>query len=139
MHDLQRFVAAQAPIYDQVVTELRDGTKRSHWMWFVFPQLAGLGHSPAARHYAIADRAHALAYLSHPLLNARLHECAALLNRHGGLTAEQIFGYPDCLKLHSCLTLFNEVAPDDPVIAQALQKYFGGEQDQATLRLLREA
>src|ERR1700761_3947719 len=121
--DLERFLQAQASHYLQALSELRDGEKRSHWMWFIFPQLLGLGHSAMARHYAIVDRAHAQAYLEHPVLGARLRECVQLVNSHTGLTAEQIFGYPDHLKLHSCLTLFNAVAPAELGLREALHKY----------------
>ena len=135
--DLQRFVGAQEPIYDQVRRELRAGEKRSHWMWFIFPQLAGLGHSPMAQRYAIADRSHAAAYLAHPVLGARLRECVALVNAHTDRTAAQMFGYPDCLKLHSSLTLFHEVGPGESLLTQALRQLYGGQLDPATLKLLQ--
>ncbi len=135
--DLQRFLDAQEPVYDQACRELREGKKRSHWMWFIFPQLAGLGHSTMARRYAIADRAHAEVYLAHSVLGARLLECAALVTGHKGLTALQIFGSPDYLKLHSSLTLFHAVAPDEPIFNQALRLLYGGKPDDATMKLLR--
>jgi uncharacterized protein (DUF1810 family) len=135
--DLERFLEAQARVYPQVLAQLREGTKRSHWMWFIFPQLLGLGHSATAQRYAIVDRAHAQAYLAHPVLGARLRECVQWLNGHTGLTAERIFGYPDYLKLHSCLTLFATVAPDELSFDEALRKYYGGLPDAATLELLR--
>jgi uncharacterized protein (DUF1810 family) len=135
--DLQRFVDAQEPIYDQVRRELRAGEKRSHWMWFIFPQLTGLGHSPMAQRYAIADLSHAAAYWAHPVLGARLRECVALVNAHTDRTAAQMFGYPDCLKLHSSVTLFHEAAPAEPLFTQALGQLYGGNLDLATLKLLQ--
>jgi uncharacterized protein (DUF1810 family) len=138
--DLARFVDAQAPVYDQVLAELRAAHKRSHWMWFVFPQLKGLGRSATAVHYGIASRAEALAYARHPLLGARLRECAALvLQAPPARSALQIFGTPDDLKLHSCMTLFAAVAPDVPVFDAALLRYFGGVADAHTLALLAAA
>lgn len=136
--ELQRFVDAQHPIYDQVRRELRAGEKRSHWMWFIFPQLAGLGHSPTAQRYALADLPQATAYLAHPLLGARLRECVALISAHAGRTAAQMFGYPDDLKLHSSLTLFREAAPAEPLFTRALQQFYAGEPDAATLKLLQQ-
>jgi uncharacterized protein (DUF1810 family) len=135
-HDLQRFVTAQAPVYEQVRAELRAGRKETHWMWFVFPQIEGLGRSPTARKYAIASRAEAEAYLRHPLLGARLRECTRLVNRVDGHSIHEIFGSPDDLKFHSSMTLFAEVAADNAEFRQALQKYFGGEKDRATLARL---
>ena len=134
--DLQRFVDAQEPIYAQARAELGAGEKRSHWMWFIFPQLAGLGHSRMAQRFALADRAHASAYLAHPLLGPRLRECVELVMRHRDRTAVQIFGSPDYLKLHSSLTLFHQAAPAQPLFMQALRQFYGGKLDQATLRLL---
>jgi len=139
---LQRFVDAQDPLYANVVAELRAGHKRSHWMWFVFPQIAGLGHSATAQYFAIASRAEAAAYLDHPLLGARLRECTQLViavcNRH----LEQIFGYPDDRKFHSSMTLFaitaeaERRAEDAALFRAALDKYCAGELDAATVRLL---
>ncbi len=134
--DLQRFVDAQAPVYARVEAELRAGRKASHWMWFVFPQLEGLGRSAMARHYGIASRAEAQAYWRHPLLGARLRQCSELVLAVEGKSALQILGSPDDLKFRSCMTLFAQVAPDEPVFAAALQKYFGGEMDSRTLELL---
>jgi uncharacterized protein (DUF1810 family) len=134
--DLQRFVDAQGPIYDQVCTELRAGKKRTHWMWFIFPQLAGLGHSTMARRYAIADRAHAVTYLAHSVLGPRLLECVALLRSHAGVSAMEIFGSPDYLKLHSSLTLFREVDPTEPLFIAALSQLYSGKADDATIMLL---
>lgn len=130
---LQRFVDAQNPVYDLVCDELRAGQKCSHWMWFVFPQLRGLGTSPMANTYGISSRAEAEAYLRHPVLGARLRECAALVNAVQGRPVAQIFDYPDHLKFHSSMTLFSAVAPEEPVFREALDKYFGGEGDQVTI------
>jgi uncharacterized protein (DUF1810 family) len=132
--DLHRFVAAQdaGGTYDRATAELRRGRKDSHWMWFVFPQIAGLGYSPASRTYAITGLAEARAYLAHPVLGARLTECAAILAGQRGRTAEQIFGEIDALKLCSSMTLFARAAPGQPVFRQVLDQYFGGVPDAAT-------
>jgi uncharacterized protein (DUF1810 family) len=130
---LQRFVDAQAPVFEQVLAELSAGSKRSHWMWFVFPQIAGLGRSETARYFAIGSRAEAIAYLAHPILGPRLRECCRLATLAEGRSAREIFGSPDDMKLRSSLTLFAAVAPDDPIFTAALRKYFGGEPDEATL------
>ncbi len=132
-YDLQRFVTAQAPVYEQVCAELRAGRKETHWMWFVFPQIEGLGRSPTARKYAIASRAEAEAYLRHPVLGARLRECARLVNQVQGRSIHEIFGSPDDLKFHSSMTLFARVASDKEEFMQALSKYFGGREDPATI------
>ena len=134
--DLQRFVAAQQPLYAQVSAELAAGAKTSHWMWFVFPQLKGLGRSSTALHYGIVSLAEAQAYAQHPLLGARLRECCGLLMRVQGRSALQIFGSIDALKLRSCLTLFERAAPHEPLFGQLLDKYCGGERDSGTLQLL---
>ncbi|MGB8276513.1 MAG: DUF1810 domain-containing protein [Methylovirgula sp.] len=134
--DLQRFVDAQAPIFAQVCAELREGRKRTHWMWFVFPQIAGLGVSEMARRFAISSRAEAAAYLEHPILGPRLKECTSLVNRVEGRTAREIFGSPDDMKFHSSMTLFATVAPDNDVFKEALRKYFGGVGDRLTLERL---
>ena len=136
MDSLQRFVDAQAPVYAEVCAELRAGRKQSHWMWFIFPQLRGLGHSAMAQRYGIASRAEALAYLQHPLLGARLKECMALLLVHKGLSADDILGDIDALKLRSCATLFAAVAPQEPVFAQVLQQFYLGQRCHRTLELL---
>jgi uncharacterized protein (DUF1810 family) len=136
-YDLQRFVEAQGPVLDKVRAELLDGEKQTHWMWFIFPQLAGLGHSPTARYYAIASRGHAEAYLAHSILGPRLRDCTQLVTRLKGRSVEQIFGYPDNLKFHSCMTLFAQVAPAETVFVQALERYFGGELDPLTCKWLR--
>ena len=121
--DLQRFVRAQDPVIDRVRAELRAGDKRSHWMWFVFPQAAGLGQSEMSKRYAISGAEEAAAYLRHPVLGARLKELTATVNGLQGRTAEQIFGGIDALKFRSCMTLFTTVAPDEPAFRQALDKY----------------
>jgi len=133
-YDLQRFVAAQdaAGTYERAAAELRAGRKASHWMWFVFPQIAGLGHSPASRTYAITSLAEARAYLAHPVLGPRLIECATILTGLHGRTAEQVFGPVDAQKLRSCATLFSRAAPGESVFRQVLDQYFGGEPDAAT-------
>ena len=131
---LQRFVTAQdaGGTYDRAVAELRAGRKASHWMWFVFPQIAGLGYSPTARAYAITTLAEAQAYLAHPVLGPRLTQCAAILAGLPGRTAEQVFGEIDALKLCSSMTLFLHAAPGEPVFRQVLDQYFGGMTDSAT-------
>jgi uncharacterized protein (DUF1810 family) len=134
--DLQRFVAAQDPVIGRVEAELAAGAKTSHWMWFVFPQLKGLGHSATARHYGIENRAEATAYRAHPVLGPRLIRCTALVLGVDGKSALQIFGSPDDMKFHSSLTLFAEVAPEVPEFRRALHKYFGGTPDAKTLALL---
>jgi len=131
--DLDRFVAAQEPVLDRAMAELRTGRKTSHWMWFVFPQIAGLGHSAMARRFAISGRAEAEAYLRHPVLGPRLRACTELVNRIAERTAYEIFGSPDDLKFRSSMTLFANVAPDDAAFAEALRKYFDGVPDPATL------
>src|SRR5882757_8459151 len=133
-YDLQRFVIAQEAggTYQQALAELRAGRKASHWMWFVFPQIAGLGYSPTARAYAITSLAEARAYLAHPVLGPRLTQCAAILVGLPGRTAEQVFGEIDALKLCSCMTLFKHAAPGEPVFGQVLEQYFGGIPDPAT-------
>lgn len=134
---LAHFVHAQQPVWEQVIDELRAGRKRSHWMWFVFPQLVGLGHSPMAQRYGIASLAQARAYLAHPLLGPRLTQCTELLLAHRGLSAQQIFGTPDDLKLRSCMTLFSLTDPGEPSGFQTvLERYFDGEPDAMSLRLL---
>jgi uncharacterized protein (DUF1810 family) len=133
--DLERFVDAQAPVYPGVVAELRQGRKQSHWMWFIFPQLAGLGHSAMAQRYAIASRAEALAYLGHAVLGNRLRECTALVNAVEGRTIREILGSPDDLKFRSSMTLFAAVC-SDPEFAAAIRKFYGGTPDRKTLDLL---
>jgi uncharacterized protein (DUF1810 family) len=135
-HDLQRFLDAQAPVYPLVLAELRRGQKQSHWMWFIFPQLAGLGHSAMAQRFAITSRDEALAYLVHGVLGSRLRECTALVNAVEGRTIREILGSPDDLKFHSSMTLFGAVS-SDPDFAAAIAKFCGGKPDQMTLDLLR--
>jgi uncharacterized protein (DUF1810 family) len=135
-HDLQRFVAAQEATYDTVCAELQAGRKLSHWMWFVFPQIAGLGHSAMAVRFAIASAAEARAYLDHPVLGPRLRSCTDLVNRVEGRSIGEIFGTPDDLKFRSSMTLFAQAAADNRVFLEALRKYFGGEMDRATLERL---
>ncbi len=130
---LQRFVDAQDATYEQARRELADGNKRSHWMWFIFPQIQGLGSSPTAQRYAITDLAEARAYLAHPLLGPRIRECTALVNATANRTLEQIFGYPDDLKFHSSVTLFAEAAEANSAFHYALTKFFSGKRDQGTL------
>ena len=134
--DLGRFVEAQAGCYPRVLAELAAGRKVSHWMWFIFPQLQGLGSSPMARRYALSGLAEARAYLGHPTLGARLRECTGVVLALEGRTAHEIFGSPDDLKLRSCLTLFASASPQERVFGETLAKYFGGEPDPLTLRLL---
>jgi len=132
--DLERFVAAQdaAGTYDRAVAELRAGRKTGHWMWFVFPQIAGLGYSPTSRRYAITSLEEARAYLAHPVLGPRLIECATILTGVPGRSAEQILGELDAQKLHSSMTLFTRAAPGEPVFRQVLDQYFGGVPDSVT-------
>ena len=137
--DLERFVTAQAAAFDEALAELRAGRKRSHWMWFVFPQLAGLGNSPTAWFYGIRSRVEARAYLAHPTLGARLRECAQLLLDLHGRSADEVFGYPDVLKLRSCMTLFDVVADGESCFSAVLDKYYGGERDARTLQLMARA
>lgn len=131
--NLERFVDAQSPVFDQVLAELRRGRKESHWIWFIFPQLTGLGQSWMSRHYAISSRAEAEAYLAHPILGARLVECTRLVNLVEGRSIREIFGDIDAVKFRSSMTLFTQVAGDRSVFAEALQKYYAGQADQLTL------
>jgi len=134
--DLQRFVEAQEPVIDDVKQELRSGRKRSHWMWYIFPQIAGLGHSEMSRRYAIASQKEAGAYLSHPVLGPQLRECADLVNALDGRSANDVFGSPDDLKFRSSMTLFEAVANDPEPFETALEKYYDGDRDQKTLNRL---
>jgi uncharacterized protein (DUF1810 family) len=135
-HNLQRFIDAQHPIYGQVRDELQAGQKGTHWMWFIFPQIKGLGSSPTAQKYAIQDLDEAKSYRDHPLLGFRLRECTQLVNAANGRSIEEIFGYPDHLKFHSSMTLFAQSQPGDKLFAAALRKYFHGEPDRRTLEKL---
>jgi uncharacterized protein (DUF1810 family) len=132
------FVTAQEPIYTEVLSELGAGDKRTHWMWFVFPQLRALGRSERAIRYGLSDLSEAIAYLAHPVLGPRLIACTRLVLGVDGKTAHEIFGSPDDLKFRSSMTLFARAAPDQPIFASALDKYFGGEPDPLTVELLRE-
>ena len=136
-YDLERFMAAQEYVYDGVLGELRSGRKSGHWIWFIFPQVAGLGHSDISRYFAIGSLDEARAYLAHPVLGARLRECARIVLETEGGTAEDIFGPTDAMKVRSCMTLFHRVAPHDPVFAQVLDRYYGGVADEATDARLR--
>jgi uncharacterized protein (DUF1810 family) len=133
---LQRFVDAQQPVYAAVLSELRAGRKRSHWMWFIFPQVAGLGQSVTSRTFAVSSLAEAVAYLAHPTLGPRLRECAALVAGIDARSIDEIFGHPDDLKFHSSMTLFARAEPGERIFAACLQKYFRGEPDQQTLARL---
>ena len=135
-YHLQRFVDAQNPVFAQVCSELRAGRKRSHWIWFIFPQIRGLGDSPLAQEFAITSLEEAQAYLDHPILGARLRECCQLVNLVEGRSIEEIFGYPDDLKFRSSLTLFAHAASDNQIFKEALEKYFNGEDDPLTLERL---
>ena len=135
--DLARFVKAQAGIYEQALAEIRSGRKRSHWMWFIFPQFAGLGHSPMAQRYAIGSIAEARAYLADPVLGTRYRECVASLQALPATTAERVFGGIDAIKLKSSLTLFDE-ANHEPLFSEAIGRWFEGQRDEATLKLLRD-
>ncbi len=133
---LQRFVEAQDRVYESVCNELALGEKTSHWMWFIFPQLKGLGLSPIAKRYGIESAAEALGFWQHPILGKRLKECTQLVLAQPNTTAHDIFGSPDDLKFKSCLTLFAQVAPAEPVFKQALERFYGGKLDESTLKLL---
>jgi uncharacterized protein (DUF1810 family) len=134
--DLERFVKAQDEVYDAVVSELRGGRKRTHWMWFIFPQVAGLGRSEISQKYAIRSSDEAADYLAHPLLGPRLRDCAGMVLAIEDKSIGEIFDSPDDLKFHSCMTLFADVAPDEAVFQANLDKYFDGMADPATLERL---
>ena len=135
-YDLTRFVDAQRDVYEQALAEIRSGRKHTHWMWFVFPQIAGLGSSSTSQHFAIHDRAEARAYLDHPILGPRLLECAQALLDLEAKSASEVFGYPDELKLKSSMTLFSEVSAPGSVFARVLEEYFDGDSDQRTIHQL---
>jgi uncharacterized protein (DUF1810 family) len=135
-YDLQRFVDAQNPVYDRVRAELRSGRKQTHWMWFIFPQIAGLGHSAMAQRYAISSAAEARAYLDHPVLGQRLRECTRMVLAVEGRSAHDILGSPDDMKFRSCLTLFAHTAAEEPVFRDALEKYFEDKFDPLTVEKL---
>lgn len=134
--DLQRFVDAQAPVYESVLQELRAGRKRSHWMWFIFPQMQGLGGSLTSFKYGIASRQEATAFTNHAILGSRLRECTSMVMAIEGRTAEEIFSYPDYLKFRSCMTLFEQSAESPQLFRDALLKFFDGKPDERTLALL---
>jgi uncharacterized protein (DUF1810 family) len=134
-HDLARFVSAQAPVMDDVLEELRRGRKRTHWIWFVFPQLKGLGMSSMAQHYGIASLDEARAYLAHPVLGPRLHECCECMLAVPHKSAHDILGSPDDLKFRSCVTLFALAAPADPLFQRCLDRFYGGVPDPRTVAL----
>ncbi|MEX3959076.1 DUF1810 domain-containing protein [Trinickia sp. EG282A] len=133
-YDLQRFVDAQNPVITQVFEELREGRKRSHWIWFVFPQIEGLGSSATAERFAISSLAEAQAYLKHPVLSERLREATRLVNDVERRSIEEIFGYPDYMKFRSSMTLFSRATEDNQIFLEALRKYFAGEADTKTLQ-----
>ncbi|MBH0200562.1 MAG: DUF1810 domain-containing protein [Nitrospira sp.] len=135
-YNLQRFLDAQEGVYDTVLNELRVGRKSSHWIWFIFPQITGLGHSGMAQQFAIASLDEAKAYLQHPVLGPRLRVCTQLVLNVNGRSAEEIFGYPDNLKFRSCMTLFLTAATDNNLFNNALLKYFDGKPDQLTMNVL---
>ena len=135
---LERFLEAQAGVYEQALNELTEGRKRSHWMWFVFPQIAGLGRSGTAQYYAIRDLDEAVAYAAHDVLGARLRECARALTSLTEHDPVRVLGPTDAMKLRSSMTLFARAAPDEPLFEDVLRQYFGGAADDATFRLLRQ-
>ena len=134
--DLERFVAAQRDVYDGVLDELRRGRKTGHWIWFIFPQVAGLGRSAMSEAFAIGSLAEARAYLAHPILGARLRECAAIVAATQARTADEIFGSLDAMKVRSSMTLFHRAAPDEPAFTQVLERFYDGRPDDATDALL---
>ena len=135
-YDLNRFITAQEGVYDRALAELRDGMKRSHWMWFIFPQIEGLGQSPTSRHYSIKSLEEARQYLSHPVLGQRLTECSEAVLAVKGQSASDIFGHPDDWKLQSSMTLFELVSGPDSVFARVLEKYYAGKRDTKTLQIV---
>jgi uncharacterized protein (DUF1810 family) len=136
-HNLARFVEAQEHDYQQALSEIRSGRKRSHWMWYIFPQFDGLGHSPTSKYYSVKSLAEAQAYLAHPVLGTRLVECVEALLALSGLSASEIFASPDDMKLRSCATVFAAVSPDGSVFHRLIDTYFRGRRDDETLRLIR--
>lgn len=134
--DLERFVTAQRPVYERVLSELRAGLKQSHWMWFIFPQIAGLGYSVMSQRYAISCLREATEYLHHPVLGSRLRECTQLVNAVSGKSIDSILGSPDNMKFHSSMTLFAQATDQNGDFVDALQKYFNGHLDQATMERL---
>jgi uncharacterized protein (DUF1810 family) len=137
-YDQQRFVDAQSGVYDTAVAELRAGRKRTHWIWFIFPQLAGLGRSPTAARFAISSLDEARAYLAHEVLGPRLRECTQLVNTIRGRSVDDIFGWPDNLKVRSSMTLFAHATSDNEDFVAVFDTFYGGEEDPATVDLLQE-
>jgi len=137
-HNLNRYLTAQKPLYDHVKNELKDGKKQGHWMWFIFPQAAGLGRSASSRRYAIQSQAEALAYLNHPILGDRLRECARILLAQEGKSAHTIFSSPDDLKLRSCMTLFAEISEPGSEFTKVLDHYYDGNRCLFTLDFLKK-
>jgi uncharacterized protein (DUF1810 family) len=135
-YQLQRFVDAQRPVFEDVCKELREGNKRNHWMWFIFPQIKGLGRSDLALKFAISSLEEAQAYLKHPILGPRLRQCSRLVAEVEGRPIEEIFGYPDSMKFRSSMTLFAQATPDNEIFNDCLRKYFGSKPDPATLAQL---
>lgn len=135
-YNLQRFVEAQNPVYQRVLSELREGRKRTHWMWFIFPQIRGLGQTEISQRFSIGSLYEAEAYFEHPILGLRLRECTQLVNAIQGRSIEDIFAYPDHLKFRSSITLFSQAAPGEKVFNEALDKYFAGAPDEFTLTRL---
>ncbi len=133
-----RFLSAQQNIYSHVLKELQMGKKTNHWMWFIFPQIEGLGHSSTAKYYSIKSINEAKEYIDHSVLGKRLFECSNIILKIEGRSVEDIFGYPDNLKLKSCMTLFNFVTPEHKVFSNVLKKYFAGEKDEQTLSILQK-
>ena len=134
--ELDKFVSAQARDYETALAEIRSGRKRSHWMWYIFPQLQGLGFSPTAQYYGIRDLEQAMDYMAHPVLGPRLVEISTALLGLESSNPSAVMGYPDDLKLCSCMTLFELAAPEEPVFGRVLEKYYGGRRDRMTLKLL---
>ena len=135
-YNLQRFIEAQNPVYQRVLSELREGRKRTHWMWFIFPQIRGLGQSEISQRFSIGSLYEAEAYFQHPILGSRLKECTELVNAVQGRSIEDIFGYPDHLKFRSSMTLFAHAAPGEKIFNEAIDKYFAGAPDEFTLSRL---
>ena len=133
LYNLQRFVDAQQPVFDRVIAELKQGRKRGHWIWFIFPQLKGLGHSSNSEFFGISSLQEAAAYVQHPVLGPRLVQCTELVNSVEGSSAEDIFGEIDAMKFRSSMTLFAKAAPDNRIFAEAIRKYFGGRLDGLTI------
>jgi len=137
--DLNHFVAAQKPIYSKVLNELKNGKKRSHWMWFIFPQIIGLGFSSRSKQFAIHNRDHGIHYLDHSILGARLKECTSIVNSHKTISVNKLFGYPDYMKFHSSMTLFEACNKNTKLFTEAINIHYNGERDVRTLEILKES